>query len=157
MFILLFSHQVMSDFFATPRAVGPGSSAHGSLQARTREWVVIPFSNAWKWKVKVKSLNRVGLLATPWTAAHQAPPSMGLSRQEHWSRVHFLSRRSSRPRDRTHASCIGRLFTTEQPGKPVFICGEYSCTDRQEALGLDGALLMFEWFEIFAKFLCFFF
>ena len=36
-------------------------------------------------KVKVKSLNRVQLLATPWTAAYQAPPSMGFSRQEYWS------------------------------------------------------------------------
>ena len=51
------------------------------------EWVAISFSNAWKWKVKVKSLSRARLLATPWTAAHQAPPSMGFSRQEHWSGV----------------------------------------------------------------------
>ena len=47
--------------------------------------VAISFSNAWKWKVKVKSLSPVRLLATPWTAAHQAPPSMGFSRQEYWS------------------------------------------------------------------------
>ena len=45
----------------------------GILQARTLEWVAISFSNAWKWKVKVKSLSRVRLLATPWTVAHQAP------------------------------------------------------------------------------------
>ena len=45
------------------------------------------FSNAWKWKVKVRSLSRVLLLATPWAAAYQAPPSMGFSRQEYWSRV----------------------------------------------------------------------
>ena len=57
------------------------------LQARTLEWVAISFSNAWKWKVKVKSLSRVWLLVTPWTAAYQAPPSMGFSRQEYWSRV----------------------------------------------------------------------
>ena len=63
----------------------PGSPIPGILQARTLEWVAISFSNAWKWKVKVKSLNRVRLLATPWTAAHQAPPSMGFSRQEYWS------------------------------------------------------------------------
>ena len=44
------------------------------------------FSNAWKWKVKVKSLSRVQLFATPWTVAHQAPLSMGFSRQEYWSR-----------------------------------------------------------------------
>ena len=59
----------------------------GILQARTLEWVAISFSNAWKWKVKVKSLSRVRLLATSWTAAHQAPPSMGFSRQEYWSGV----------------------------------------------------------------------
>ena len=65
----------------------PGSSIHGILQARILEWVAISFSNAWKWKVKVKSLSQVRLLATPWTAAHQAPPSMGFSRQEYWSGV----------------------------------------------------------------------
>ena len=62
-----------------------GSSIPGILQARTLEWVAISFSNAWKWKVKVKSLSRVRLLVTPWTAAYQAPPSMGFSRQEYWS------------------------------------------------------------------------
>ena len=50
----------------------PGSPVPGILQARTREWVAISFSNAWKWKGKVKSLSHVRLLATPWTAAHQA-------------------------------------------------------------------------------------
>ena len=65
----------------------PGSPIHGILQARTLEWVAISFSNAWKWKVKVKSLSRVRLLATTWTAAYQAPPSMGFSRQEYWSGV----------------------------------------------------------------------
>ena len=56
----------------------PGSPVHGILQARTLEWVAISSSNAWKWKVKVKLLSRVRLLATPWTAAYQAPPPMGL-------------------------------------------------------------------------------
>ena len=65
----------------------PGSPVPGILQAITLEWVAISFSNAWKWKVKVKSLSRVRLLVTPWTAAHQGPPSMGFSRQEYWSRV----------------------------------------------------------------------
>ena len=65
----------------------PGSPVPGILQARTLDWVAISFSNAWKWKVKVKSLSLVWLLATPWTAAHQAPPSMGFSRQECWSGV----------------------------------------------------------------------
>ena len=65
----------------------PGFSVPGILQARTLEWAAISFSNAWKWKEKVKSLSRVRLLATPWTAAYQAPPSMGFSRQEYWSGV----------------------------------------------------------------------
>ena len=65
----------------------PGSPIPGILQARTLEWVAISFSNAWEWKVKVKSFSCVRLLATPWTAAHQAPPSMGFSRQEYWSEV----------------------------------------------------------------------
>ena len=63
----------------------PGSPDPGILQARTLEWVAIPFSNAWKWKLKVKSLSRVWLLAISWTAAYQAPPSMGFSSQEYWS------------------------------------------------------------------------
>ena len=71
----------------------PGSCIPGILQARTLEWVAISFSNAWKWKVKVKSLrlstwklySHVQLLATPWTAVYQAPPSMGFSRQEYCS------------------------------------------------------------------------
>ena len=65
----------------------PGSPIPGILQARTLEWIAISFSNAWKWEVKVKSLSHVWLLATPWTAAYQAPPSMGFSRQEYWSGV----------------------------------------------------------------------
>ena len=65
----------------------PGSPVPGILQARTLEWVAISFSNEWKWKVKVKLLSRAWLLATPWTAAYQAPPSMGFSRQEYWSGV----------------------------------------------------------------------
>ena len=69
----------------------PGSAVPGCLQARTLEWVAISFANAWKWKVKVKSLSRVWLLATSWTAAYQAPPSMGFSRQEYWSGVPLLS------------------------------------------------------------------
>ena len=75
----------------------PGSPIPGILQARTLEWVVISFSNAWKWKVKVKLLSRVQLFTTPWTAAYQAPPSIGFSRQECWSGVPALA---------------GRFFTT---------------------------------------------
>ena len=65
----------------------PGSPVPGILQARTLEWVAISFSNAWKWKVKVKSLSRVQPSATPWTAAYQAPPAIEFSRQEYWSGV----------------------------------------------------------------------
>ena len=59
----------------------PGPPISGILQARTLEWVAISFSNAWKWKVTVKSLSHVRLLVTPWTAAYQVPPFMGFSRQ----------------------------------------------------------------------------
>ena len=86
----------------------PGSRVPGILQARTPEWVAISFSNAWKWEVKVKLLSRVRLLATPWTAAYQAPLSMGFSRQEYWSGVplpsplcpwdHYYSHLSLSPR-----------------------------------------------------------
>ena len=75
----------------------PGSAVPGILQARTLEWVAVSFSNEGKWKVKVKSLNRVRLSATPWTAAYQAPPSMGFSRQEWgaiWVGCHCLLRLS---------------------------------------------------------------
>ena len=65
----------------------PGSTVPGILQATTLEWVAISFSSVWKWKVKVKSLSRAQLLATPWTAAYQAPLSLGFSRQEYWSGV----------------------------------------------------------------------
>ena len=65
----------------------PGFPIPGILQARTLEWVAISFSNASKWKGKVKSLSHVRLFATPWTAAYQAPLSMGFSRQENWSGV----------------------------------------------------------------------
>ena len=69
----------------------PGSAVPGILQARTVEWVAISFSNAWKWKVKVKSLSRVWLSVTPWIAAYQAPPPMGFSRQEYRSGVPLCS------------------------------------------------------------------
>ena len=69
----------------------PGSPVPGIVQARTLEWVAISFSNAWKWKMKVKSLSCVRLLATPWTAVHQALLSMGFSRQECWSGVPWPS------------------------------------------------------------------
>ena len=81
--LLLLSHYSCVRLCTTP----PGSPIPGILQERTLEWVAISFSNAWKWKVKAKLLSRVWLLVTPWTAAYQAPPSMGFSRQEYWSGV----------------------------------------------------------------------
>ena len=74
----------------------PGSSVPGIFQARTLEWVAIAFSNAWKWKVKVKSLSRVRLLATPWTVAYKAPLSMGFPRQEYWSGVPLPSPKAAK-------------------------------------------------------------
>ena len=65
----------------------PGSPVSGILQERTLEWAAIAFPSAWKWKVKVKSLSRARLFATPRTAAYQAPASLGFSRQEYWSGV----------------------------------------------------------------------
>ena len=68
----------------------PGSPVPGILQARTLEWIAISFSNAWKEKwssLSLKLLSRVRLFVTPWTAAHQVPPSMGFARQEYWSGV----------------------------------------------------------------------
>ena len=63
----------------------PGSPVLAILQARILEWVAISFSNAWKWKVKVELLGRVRLFAISWTAAYQAPPPMGFSREEYWN------------------------------------------------------------------------
>ena len=81
------SHQLCPTLCDPTDSSPPGSPVPGILQARSLEWVAISFSNAWKWKVKVKSLSHVQLLATPWTAAYQAPLSVGVSRQEYWSGV----------------------------------------------------------------------
>ena len=73
----------------------PGSPVPGILQARTLEWVAISFSNAWKWKEKVKPLSHVQLFTIPWTVDYQAFPSTGFSRQEYWSGLPFPSPRSA--------------------------------------------------------------
>ena len=83
-----------------------GSTIPGILQARTLEWVAISFSNAWKWKVKVKLLSRVRLLGIPWTAAHQAPASMGFSRQEYCSGVPLPSPQKRAAAAKSHQSCL---------------------------------------------------
>ena len=99
----------------------PGSPVPGILQARTLEWLAISFSNAWKWKVKGKSLrlstwklySHVRLLATPWTAVYQAPPSMGFSRQEYWSGVPLPS-----PIPMFIAALFTKVKTWRQPKCP---------------------------------------
>ena len=101
----------------------PPSSVHGILQARILEWVATSSSSAWKWKVKVKSLSRVRLLFPPWTAAYQAPLSMGFSRQEHWSELPFpspedLPKPGIEPKSSASPALAGRFFTTELFGKP---------------------------------------
>ena len=87
----------------------PISPAPGILQARTLEWVAISFSNVWKWKVKVKSLSRVRLSATTWTAAYQAPPSMGFSRQEYWSGFSQISNVKTEEKVNEWMSPIGKI------------------------------------------------
>ena len=107
----------------------PGSPVPGILQARTQEWVAISFSNARKWKGKVKSLSRVRLSATPWTAAFQAPPSMGFSRQEYWSGVPSPS-----PLECTRDTKVTRLI---QPLKSedFILVGERDMRGNQEEGG----------------------
>ena len=95
----------------------PGFPVPGILQARTLEWVAIFFSNAWKWKVKMKLLSHVWLLATLWTAAYQAPPPMGLSRQEYWSGVPLPSPTVSSGWGHIH------LVTKKTPFIHLFIMG----------------------------------
>ena len=90
----------------------PGSPVPGILQARTLEWVAISFSNAWKWKGRVKLLSRVWPPATPWTAAFQAPLSMGFSRKEYWSGVPLPSPMVTCP-----LISFLLLFTTTPPFK----------------------------------------
>ena len=85
--------------------IPPGCPVPGILQARTLEWVAISFSSAWKWKVKVKSLSRVRFLATPWTAAYQAPPPLGFSREGYWSGLSLPS----------PVACIGGQIKLIQP------------------------------------------
>ena len=101
----------------------PGCPVPGILQARTLDWVAISFSNAWKWKVKVKSLSRVQLLVTPWTEAYQGSPSMGFSRQEYWSGVPLPSPPCRKP---GFYSWVGKfLWRREWQSTPVFLPGEF--------------------------------
>ena len=86
------------------------------IYARTLEWVAISFSNAWNWKVKVKSLSHVRPSATPWTAAHQAPPSMGFSRQEYWSGVPSPSPNITCFKRNRNSWLVIRIPGTGEPG-----------------------------------------
>ena len=91
-----------------------GSTIPGILQARSLEWVAISFSNAWKWKLKVKSLRRVWLFTTPCTAAHQAPLSTGFSRQEYWSGVPLPSLSSNIRLWQFSSIIVSRAFLFEE-------------------------------------------
>ena len=110
----------------------PDSPVPGILQARTMQWVVISFFNAWKWKVKEKLLSRVRLLATPWTVAHQAPPSMRFSRQEYCNGVPLpsliaLTRRTFVGKVIALLfNMLSRLVIGEGNGNPL----QYSCLEN---------------------------
>ena len=94
---------------ATPETAATRLPVPGILQARTLEWVAISFSNAGKWKVRVKSLSRVWLLANPWTAAYQAPPPMGFSRQEYWSGVPLPSPTGEQQNSKWNGKGLSRI------------------------------------------------
>ena len=115
----------------------PGSSIPGILQARTLEWVAISFSYAWKWNVKVKSLSRVRLLATPWTAAYQAPPSMGFSRQEYWSAVPLPSPGHQQPLLNPPNSCIANLLPRRHKEKSIVFIWPNSVHSWTEIVSLS--------------------
>ena len=113
--LLLLSHFSHVRLCVTLDSSPPDSPIPEILQARILEWVAISFSNAWKWKVKVKSLSRVRLLVTPWTAAHQVPPSMGFSRQEYWSgflcHLQILKPRKNKSQTTFQFSYINSAYT----------------------------------------------
>ena len=121
----------------------PGSSVPGILQARTPEWVAISFSNAWKSKVKVKSLSHVWLFATPWTAAYQAPPSMGVSRQEYWSGVPLA--RCQQLKDKLNRNIYLFTLSTKQFGN-IDILQPTNSTSRNSFQGSSEKLLIWTWY-----------
>ena len=83
--------------------------------SRTPFW----WFNCERKKVKVKSFTHVLLFVTLWTVAHQAPPSMGFSKQEYWSGLPFPSPDLPDPGiEPTCPALPGEFFTTEPPGKP---------------------------------------
>ena len=100
----------------------------------------LSFSNAWKWKVKVKSLSRIRLLATPWTAAHQAPPSTGFSRQEYWSGVPVLNKETWIIR-----SCLLVCSTVYGSGPKFFVPSERYILDQNRGDNPSAPLLSLPW------------
>ena len=124
----------------------PGSPVPGILQARTLEWVAISFSNAWKWKVRVKSLSHVWFLATPWTAAYQAPPSMGFSRQEYWSGVPLPSPNNKRTWHlRNYINLIQNIKITALKTKQRWVPACDDFTDTCFTLNHSEVLLSSHW------------
>jgi len=120
------SLQLCPTLFDPIDSLPPGSPVPGILQARTLEWVAISFSNAWKWKVKVKPLSCVWLLVTSWTAAYQAPPSMGFSRQEYWSGVPLPSLVVSSTSSHSFFSSV-RFFLSHYSSSLLFLCSLCLC------------------------------
>ena len=96
----------------------PGSPVPRILQARSLEWGAIAFSNAWKWKVKVRLLSHVRLFATAWTAAYQAPPSMGFSRQG-WGAIAFSDLQHSTLKNHSsyYSCCSSHLICFLHPSR----------------------------------------
>ena len=127
------SHQSCPTLFDTTEGSPSGSPVPGILQARTLEWVAISFSNAWKWKVKVKLLSRARLLVTPGTAAYQAPPSMGFSRQEYWSGVPLPS-----CLDRIKCQFQLKYVTNTKTQYSVGACVQFSHSIVSDSLRLHG-------------------
>ena len=124
------SCSVVSDSLQPIDCSPPGPSVHRILQARTLEWVATFFSNAWKWKVKVKSLSCVWLFATPWTAAHQAPLSMGFSKQDYWSG--FISFSDLQYSTRIYIQyAVITYYQKESEKIDMYMCGEGNGTPLQ--------------------------
>ena len=109
-----------------------GSPVPKILQARTLQWVAISFSNAGKWKVKVKSLSRVRLCATPETAAHQAPPSLRFSRQEHWSGLPFSSPMHESEKWKVKLKSLSRVWLLATPWTAAYQAPPSMGFSRQE-------------------------
>ena len=141
----------MSDSVRPHDGSPSGSPVPGLLRARTLEQVAISISNAWKWKVKVKSLSRVQLLVTPWTAAYQAPPSMGFSRQEYWSGVPLPSLNLSLRSSNTEMNFTDIIMC---PNLERWDCKQLAC--YSSFLLVQGVLFSIKYYFLFFIKLCYF-